>query len=153
MKKYVLLIFACLMLLSLAACSSQTRQGKVLNSVGKYESEQIWTHDGFQDYTDFGIYTFSSVDLYSNPYFSAVTAENMETIGSFIDNFEEWIEACRNSNPNGDLVLNYFFDRSIVDTTDYFYIYEGENYPKYGCYDLWVFDTQTNTMYYFHNNI
>ncbi len=153
MKRIALLFLVCLIFLFSIACSVQTRQNEVLNSVGKYDSKQFWTHGGFQDYTDFGIYVFSSAGLDNNQYFSPVSVGDVEKIGSFVDNFEGWIKTFQKNNPNDELVLNYVFDRSIIDVEDYFYIYEGENYPQYGCYDLWLFDTQTNVLYYFHNNI
>ena len=153
MKRLFVLVLSAIFTLMITACGIQTRQDKVLNSLGKYESKQVWTHGEFQDYTDFGIYTFSVVELNGSSYFSAVAESDIETITAFVDNFENWINCFENSDPTDELVLNYSFDRSIVDAGDYFYIYEGENYPKYGCYDLWIFDTQTNTLYYFHNNI
>lgn len=153
MKRLTVLILALLMLLSATACSVQTRQNKILTSVGEYKSKQLWSHGEFQDYTDFGIYAFSAVNVEDNAYFSAVAVDDVETICAFIDNFEKWIETFKNNDPDDDLVLNYSFDRSAIDIDDYFYIYERENYPKYGCYDLYFFDTQTNKLYYFHNNI
>ena len=153
MKRFILFIFALLILLSTVSCAVQNRQDKVLASVGKYESKQLWTHGEFQDYTDFGVYTFSSANLKDNAYFSVVTEDDIETICAFVDDFEKWTDTIKNDDPHDELVLNYSFDRSVIDTGDYFYIYEGENYSEYGCYDLWIFDTQANTLYYFHNNI
>ena len=153
MKRLIILILACLILLSAAACSVQTRQDLVLESIGEYDSKQLWTHGGFQDYTDFGIYTYSSARVDKSQYFLKVSADDIETIGAFVDDFEGWIATFQESNPNGELVTNYAFDRSIIDLEDYFYIFEKENYPEFGCYDLWFFDTQTNVLYYFHNNI
>ena len=153
MKRILVAVMSLIFLLPITACSFQTRQDQVLHSLGKYESKHLWTHGKFQDYTDFGIYTFSEADLNGNEYFSVVTEKDVETISAVIDNFENWIEAFQKSDPNNDLVLNYSFDRSIVNAEDYFYFYEKENGPEYGCYDLWLFDTQTNTLYYFHNNI
>lgn len=153
MKRLTVLILGLLMLLSCFACSVQTRQNKILTSVGEYKSKQLWSHGEFQDYTDFGIYAFSAVNFEDNAYFSDVAVDDVETICAFIDNFEKWIETFKNNDPDDELVLNYSFDRSAIDIDDYFYIYEGENYPKYGCYDLYFFDTQTNKLYYFHNNI
>ena len=153
MRRLIVLALVLLFFLSISACSSISRQDEVLASVGRYENKQFWTHGGFQDYTDFGVYTFSAVKLNDNEYFSTVAEDDIETIGAFVDNFENWVDAIKRNAPYDELVLNYSFDCSIIDTDDYFYIYEKENYPKYGCYDLWFFDTQTNNLYYFHNNI
>lgn len=153
MKKAIIFIYVFIQLFAITSCLIQTRQDKVLSSIGKYDSKQFWTNGDFQDCTDFGIYSYSTCDAENNKYFAAISESDIEIIGSFIDDFEAWIDVFRNNNPDNELVLNYVFDRSIIDTEDYFYIYEGENYPKYGCYDVWFFDSQSNVLYYFHNNI
>ena len=153
MKRIILFIFALLIFLSTVSCAVQNRQDKVLASVGKHESKQFWTHGAFQDYTDFGVYAFSAANLKDNAYFSVVAEDDIQTIGTFVDDFEKWIEAFKDNDPDDALVSNYSFDRSVIDTGDYFYIYQGDNDSEYACYDLWIFDTQTNTLYYFHNNI
>lgn len=153
MKRLFLLALSIIFILMTTACGIQSRQDEVLYSLGRYESKQVWTHGEFQDYSDFGKYSYSSISIDQNPYFQIVLAADVDTIYTYIDNFEGWIDAYRNNDPNDELVINYSFDRSIIDTEDYFYIYEGENYPKYGCYDVWVFDVQTKVLYYFHNNI
>ena len=55
---------------------------------------------------------------------------------------------------------NYDLDRTIINEGDYFYIYDkmgepiGESqYEQYECYDVYIFDTESCTLYYFHNNI
>lgn len=152
MKRWVALIATSAMLLSLSAC---TRNGRVLSSLGKYEEEGFWTCGGFQDYTDFGIYTFSTdVDLSRNRYFAAVGEADIETLFKYIDHFEQWVENIRTTDPADELAVNYAFDHAIVDTEDYFYIYDDERYEIEFCYfDVWFFDTQTNTLYYFHDNL
>lgn len=153
MERYITLIIILALLLSITGCVFQTRQDKVLASLGRYDSEQLWTHGGFQDYTDFGKYSYSSINIDQNSYFKKVSSPDIEIIHAFIDDFEKYIDAFRNNDPNDELALNYTFDCSSIDTGDYFYIYEGENYPKFGCYDVWIFDCQTKILYYFHNNI
>ena len=154
MRRTFTLLLALSIMLSLAACIIQSRQDTVLDSIGKYEKKQFWTHGAFQDYTDFGIYTCQSTGIEKSSYFSKVSQEDIGVICEFIDNYEGWVEAVRENDPTDALVLNYRFDRSILDIEDYFYIYEGEEpYPKFGCYDIWIFDNQTNVLYYFHNNI
>lgn len=153
MKRLLLLILTFALLMTITACVVQTRQDNVLDSLGKYENKQFWAHGEFQDYTDFGKYSYSSISIDQNNYFTMVSAAHIETIHAFIDDFEGWVDTFRNNDPNDELALNYSFDRSIIDATDYFYIYEGKNYSKFGCYDIWFFDSQTKVLYYFHNNI
>lgn len=157
MRRWLIWIFAFLFVLSSTACTAditETRQDKVRNSLGKYESKQFWTHGAFQDYTDFGIYTYSEANLENNQYFKVVSEEDMEEIAAYLDNYEGWIDVHREKYPKEDLVMNYSFDRSIIDTSDYFYIFfKGESKSKFDNYDLWIFDAQTNKLYYFHTNI
>ncbi len=153
MKKAGVFVLMILILFSTVGCILETRQDPVLDSLGKYDTKQFWTHGGFQDYTDFGIYTYSSVSLVDNPYFSLVTEEDRETLEGFLDDFENWIEVFRDGDPRDELVLHYAFDRSIIDSEDYFYIYAEYGWVTYNCYDVWILDTQSNRLYYFHNNI
>lgn len=153
MKRLISCFIIIIMLFALASCSVQTREEMVCSTIGKYDSKEFYTHGGFQDYTDFAKYSFSAVNFENNPYFTAVSEPDIETLCSFIDNFESWVGTFRDNDPNDELATNYSFDRSIIDTEDYFYIYENENYSKFGSYDVWIFDTQTNVLYYFHNNI
>ena len=151
--KHILAFVLVVSLLGLTGCIFESRKDEVLHSLGDYDREQLWTHGEFQDFTDFGIYTFSSVEIEQNDIFSLVTTDNIPVIHGFIDNFESWIQTFRENDPNIELVLNYAFDRNMIDSTDYFYIYEKDGYTKYGYYDVWFFDRQTSVLYYFHNNI
>ena len=55
---------------------------------------------------------------------------------------------------------NYHFSRDDIDESDYLYIYDREGkpigdgaYSKYDYYNVYFFDSQKTTLYYFHNNI
>lgn len=157
MKRILVLIFVLfLIIFSLPIISSffvETRQDTLLSSLGKYVDRKFWSHGDFQDYTDFGVYSYKSIDIKKSEYFKPVSEPDIATIYVFIDNFEGWVDTIAKNSPDDKLVLNYSFDRSIVDTGDSFYIYENEDYPKFGNYDVWFFDSQTMILYYFHNNI
>lgn len=153
MRRTLSLLLAMSIMLCSAGCIIQSRQDAVLDSLGKYEKKQFWTHGEFQDYTDFGIYTCQSTGIENSDYFSKVSQEDIGVICEFIDNYENWIETFRRNDPTDDLVLNYYFNRALLDTEDYFYIYtHDDSHPDWN-YDLWVFDSQTNVLYYFHTNI
>lgn len=153
MKRFAIALCVSLVLISAALSSVPTRQDKVLASIGKYDEKQLWTHGAFQDYTDFGIYTYPAADLKDNPYFLKVSPRDMQTISAFLDDFENWVSVFRNNDPADELAGNYRFDRSVIDTEDYVYIYEEDRSFPFECYDLWLYDSQSNTLYYFHNNI
>ena len=117
------------------------------------QSQTVSAISAFQDYMDFAVYTYAAVDLEDSFYFSPLTEGDLETMSAFLDDFEGWIDAVRRSDPQNEVVVNYQFDRSMMDTGDWFYIYENPEYSKFGCYDIWFLDSQTNVLYYFHNNI
>ena len=83
----------------------------------------------------------------------------MELLG-YIDNFENWVNVTREGDDDNALVVNYHFSRADIDESDYLYIYDREGkpigdvaYSKYDYYNVYFFDSQTTTLYYFHNNI
>lgn len=153
MKRLFTTVLAAILALNLTGCGIESREEQVLDTLGQYEYRHFYTSGGFQDYTDFALYTYAAADLTDNPYFAPLTGQDTEALKGFLDNFEGWVDIIGANDPSNELVVNYAFDRTILDSGDWFYLYEGENYPKYGCYDLWIFDSQTNVLYYFHNNI
>lgn len=154
-KLLLTLLLVIAQLFSLRACSYIN---PVIGSLPVYESRAFYTSGGFQDYTDYAKYTFESIsaqDFESSEYFRVVNAEDIEEILLHIDNFEGWVETC-----GGDLQNNYDFDKGVVSEGDFFYIATlyGEpignhTYQKFDNYDLYYFDTDTQILYYFHNNI
>lgn len=167
MKRFALLFSLILVLISFTSCikapdmdsvldsvfNAETLQEKVSESIGECDNEVMWTHGGFQDYTDYGIYSYSSVNLKDNQFLKPFTDNDIEKINGFIDNFESWVDTFKENAPNDELVLNYKFDRSVIDNSDYFYISETDSDMEFSDYDVFIFDSQTNTLYYFHNNI
>ena len=123
------------------------------HSLGFYKEKHVYTHGEFQDYTDFGVYTYKKVKLEDNPYFSKITSGDLREIGQYIDNYEEWVRLFGDNDPEDKLVLNYTFDRSVLDTNDYFYLEADNEHNMFGNYDLWILDSQTLKLYYFHHNI
>lgn len=124
----------------------------ILNSLPDYTHKEFYTCGGFQDYTDYAKYTYEvseSVFTHSS-YFLKVTEENIPKINAYLDNFENWTRTC------SDFPLEaYDFDRSQVQTGDYFYILNRYEEPaaEFDNYNLYYFDMDTGILYYFHNNI
>lgn len=151
---FVLLVSTLLCLL----CSCTPYEDAVLDSLGAYKSYEFYTEGVFQDYTDYAKYYFESVDFTDNEYFYEVEPSDLDVLNEHLDNFESWIETFRNSDPTMEIVVNYDFDRSLIDNEDYWHI-DSEIYIRDGGdrvhtnYDIYFFDIQTNTLYYFHNNI
>ena len=141
---------------------SFTATDPIIDSLPNCKNKQVYTYGVFQDYTDYGIYNYSNIDisvLESNGYFQPVDTE-LPNVLSYIENYEKWIESHRRVNPDHELPVNYKFDKAIIDEEDYFYVTTKEGTPigngtygKFDNYTLYLFDTQTKTLYYFHNNI
>ena len=157
MRKQIVGVLVCVvLLLSITSCT--VFEDKVIASLGEYEKEEFFTSGGFQDYTDYAKYYYTSVDFENNKYFKKVKETDFTAIHTHLDDFENWIESIGDSVPSNEVVVNYDFDRGIVDTEDYFYIDSEEHTWDDGStslvkYNVYLFDTQTQVLYYFHNNI
>ena len=157
MKKQIAVVLVCVvLLLSISSCG--VPEDKVLVSLGKYEENEFFTSGGFQDYTDYAKYFFTSANVVDNKYLNKVQETDFTTINTHLDDFEGWIETIKASEPSSEVVVNYDFDREIIDTEDYFYIDSEEHTWSDGHtslvrYNIYLFDSQTQVLYYFHNNI
>ncbi len=169
MKKYfkILSLFfvALFTVVLLCSCFNVTPRRKiVISTLGEYEKEEFYSSGGFQDYTDYGKYYFNEVpSIEDNEHFKVATATDIEVLNGYIDDFDNWVNLI-SENPSTkkerELVKNYDLDRTIINEGDFFYIYDkmgepiGESqYEQYECYDVYIFDIESCTLYYFHNNI
>ena len=157
MKKQIVVVLVCfLFLLSITSCA--VPEDKVIASLGEYEKKEFFTSGGFQDYTVYAKYYFNSANAKENQYLNKIQDADFAIINTHLDDFEGWIETIKNSKPSSEVVVNYDFDREIIDTEDYFYIDAEEHTWSDGHtslvkYNIYLFDTQTQVLYYFHNNI
>ena len=160
MKKTVLFV----LIISISACalySCAPYSDKALCSLGAYKSREFYSEGAFQDFTDYAKYHYYSVDFSDNEYFTKIEHSGTDNLNAYLDNFEKWIKAIRENDESCEIVMNYDFDRSLIDNEDYLYIYfknyefDGVDYEdmKFFNYSIYFFDVQTNTLYYFHNNI
>ncbi|MBE6748144.1 MAG: hypothetical protein E7557_02830 [Ruminococcaceae bacterium] len=124
-----------------------------INLIGKNECIVYYTNDGFQDYTDYAIYTFNSPNIENNQNFKML-GEQQGELEEYLDNFENWVKI---SSEESEIYKNYDFDKTIIDENDYIYISDKSEkesmYSKFDSYNVYIFDSQTKTLYYFHNNI
>ena len=139
------------LILSLSSCSVPTDE--VLNSLGNYKSKEYFTSVGFQDYTDYAKYVYEDTDFSNNEYFELISRDSENDFKKHVDNFERWIEAIKESDPKDEVVLGYDFDSSVISDGDYLYIYDDSDYPEFGNYNVYFFDIETKTLYFFHSNI
>ena len=157
MKKKIAVVLVCiLLLLSISSCA--VPEDKVIASLGEYEKKEFFTSGGFQDYTDYAKIFYSSANVMENKYLKKIQETDFTIINTHLDDFEGWIESIKDGEPSSEVVVNYDFDREIIDTEDYFYIDSEEHtwsngYTSLVRYNIYLFDTQTQVLYYFHNNI
>ena len=156
MKKAVALIVVVL-IFGIVLSSCVAPENKVLNSLGEYKSHEFYTEGVFQDFTDYAKYYYDQVDFADNEYFYKIGQADIDVLNEHLDDFESWIKTYREGDASCEIVVNYDFDRSLIDCEDYLYI-DSEKHTDNGCtvlvyYHIYFFDTQTNTLYYFHNNI
>lgn len=157
MKRQIAVVLVCVIfLLSITSCAAP--EDKVIASLGEYEKKEFFTSGGFQDYTDYAKYYFTSAYATENKYLNKIQETDFAIINTHLDDFEGWIETIKDSEPSSEVVVNYDFDREIIDTEDYFYIDSEEHTGSDGHtslvrYNIYLFDTQTQVLYYFHNNI
>ena len=157
MRKYVAFL-AVVLLIAFLFSSCTAPEDKVLHSLGEYKSYDFYTEGAFQDYTDYAKYYYDSVDFADNEYFSKIKYSDIDILNEHLDDFESWIETYREGDASREIVVNYDFERSLIDFEDYLYIdpekHTWDNgYTSLVNYDVYFFDTQSNTLYYFHNNI
>ena len=157
MRKQIVGVLVCIVLL-LFITSCAVFEDKVIASLGEYEKEEFFTSGGFQDYTDYAKYYYTSVNIENNKYFEKVKETDFTAINTHLDDFEGWIETIKDGESSNEVVVNYDFDRGMVDTEDYFYIDSEEHTWDDGStslvrYNVYLFDTKTQVLYYFHNNI
>lgn len=153
--------FLCLLLLLifLSGCFFAVPEDEVILSIGEVEERRFYSSGGFQDFTDYGKYSFVECSLADNPYLKPLSEEDCTVFGYYLDDFEGWVDMIAESEPKNELPLNYDFSRSQVDSSDYFYLYTDPDYHSYGEYNisgyyrLYFFDTQSQILFYFRNNI
>ena len=150
--------FLILVLLGLSLSSCQAVGDPIILSLGIYHQRDFYSEGGFQDFTDYGKYYFKSANADNNAYFTQITSADIPVIHEHLDDFESWIELFRSTDPSRNIVQNYDFDRRTIDTEDLIYLNSekhtwSDGHTSLVSYNLYFFDSQSLTLYYFHNNI
>lgn len=156
MKKII--ITALILFCALTAMATCSGSKQIIDSLGKYEDKEIYTYGSFQDYTDYEKYYFTSSTTPYNSYFKPIADGGTSDLYACLDDFENLIRSYLEKDPVPKIAVHYDFDRSIIGKDDYFYLEcekalaDGE-IEIFTSYDIYFFDTQSKTLYYFHNNI
>ena len=64
----------------------------MIASLGEYEKKEFFTSGGFQDYTDYAKYHFTSANAADNKYLNKIQETDFAIIYTHLDDFEGWIE-------------------------------------------------------------
>lgn len=166
MKRFInikcIIVSLCVFMIvtSLSACTAP--KYNVLRSLGKYKNNVFYTESGFQSYNVYAKYNYDSPDFSENKYFKQISESYLPEINEHLDNYESWVEVFREDDASCEVVVNYDFDRNIIDFQDYIYIYSEKSTTTFDdgtksyslvYYDIYFFDTQTQLLYYFHNDM
>ncbi len=126
-------------------------QEEIIQSIGKYECLEYYSNNGFQDYTDYGVYSYDNPKIDEAEDFKPCS--DFTQLNEYLDNFENWVYSY---SPDIE-IRKYNFERSIIDESDYYCIkdksFEDDFRSQFDSYDIYIFDTQTEKLYYFHQNI
>lgn len=121
---------------------------------GYYDSEEHWDPHGFQDYTDYCKYYYKDKfdKKFSNSFlYKKVAKEDIENITSYFMNFEHWMEI-------DERIDVYDFDIDIISEGDFVRIEtkeygDGDPKWKFANYTIYLYDIESNILYYIHSNI
>ena len=156
MKKVFALIMVVL-IFGIVLSSCVIPANEILGPLGKYKEHEIYSQGEFQDYTEYAKYYYDSVDFTDNKIFSKIQQADLDNLNEHLDDFESCIASYRENDETREIVVNYDFDRSLIDCEDYLYIdsekHTDNGYTVFVYYHIYFFDTQTNMLYYFYNNI
>ena len=153
MKKSIALFLFFTLICHLSSCVFG--QDPVLRSLGAYDSKQCY-EEGWRDYTDYHKYYYTNAQISDNSYLQQISEKDLSELNELLDNFESMIELHREFDPTIEIVVHYDFNREIIDSEDYLYTeveqHSFEGHTIFDSYDVYFFDTQSNVLYYFHNN-
>ena len=125
-------------------------QEKIIKSVGSNYECINYCSAGFRDYTDYYVFSYKKPKIEDAEKFQKV--DDTSEIEIYINDFNSWAD-----NHRDEEFKSYDFDTDIIDSSDYYYIFdkstEDDLYSKYDYYDIYLFDSQTELLYYFHNDI
>lgn len=121
---------------------------------GYTAKEEYFDKNGFQDYTDFAKYTYSNKEIITNnKQYRKITEKDIDEIKGYFEDFYKCMDAQNRLN-------EYKFDINTINEGDYVLIKTKEGkeignsqYGKYDNYSVYLFDSETLTLYYIHNNI
>ncbi|MBR5545243.1 MAG: hypothetical protein IKU66_07190 [Clostridia bacterium] len=156
----IIIILIVSLIFAIPTTDTSFHTNEVIDSVGVVVLEDYYSSGGWQDYTDYAKYYFENPDIENNEYLTHMTENDIEDLIFYVDIFEDWLDILPNELSSMKLIKNYDFDKSIISANDYCYIddytsvdpnLELETEPA--SFNIYFYDIESETLYYFHNNI
>ena len=155
MKKFICILISVVLVVSAGYLCSEYFEyfrNPVLKELPIYRNREYYSEGFWQDYTDYAKCFYKNIseeDLQSAESFNKMTEQNIKEILCYIDGYESFINGFGTDGVEGIKEV-YDFDKSVIDTNDYFHIIGGDSYTFF---TLFYFDTESQILYYFHNSI
>lgn len=120
---------------------------------GYISKTEYYDKDGIQDHTDYAKYVYDKVIVENDNNYTKVSTDDIENIKSYFNDFKNVMEPLERLN-------EYDFDVNSITENDYVRIVTKEGTPigdsiygRFDNYSVFLFDSETLTLYYIHNNI
>lgn len=147
MKK-ILIVTVIILLLTACGGTMNTEIPKGYTSKTEY-----YDKEGIQDHTDYAKYVYDKIIVENDDNYIKVNENDIENIKSYFNDFKDAMESQNRLN-------EYDFDINSITENDYVRIVTKEGTPigdstygKFDNYSIFLFDSETLTLYYIHNNI
>lgn len=148
-RKFFLCLLFVTLCLSLAGCGDVLQQ--ILDGLPqKPVDSQMFESKVYEDFFCYGKFTFDGNAVKGSKYFAPADEQLEKEFRQHLAHWEDWFP---NELPGSKLTEGYDFDISCLTPDDYIYVYDDFTYREYGNYYLFLFDAETNTLYYFHYNV
>lgn len=150
MKRIAWILYICFSVFCMNGCSVQSDIPR-----GYVSKEEYFDKNGWQDFTDYCKYYYSSTPVMEDSQYRMITESDVEDIKGYFSDFQRWMEAANRME-------EYDFDESCITAGDYVRIRtkegkpigsEGHTYGKYDNYTLYFLDVDSNVLFYIHSNI
>lgn len=133
---------------SLIEGEPDTVQSRVKKSMPEYNDYEVYFFGAMDGYEYIEYYfddDLSPAEFDKSEYFKKVTPNDIEEICEYVDRFEKGIEVTYDDFLLGDDIKKvYTFNKNMIDTDDYFYTFNVDNFRTY---TLFYFDSERKTAF------
>lgn len=119
---------------------------------GYISKTEYYDKDSIQDHTDYAKYIYDKIIVENDNNYKLVQ-DDIDNVKSYFNDFKSVMESEERLN-------EYDFDIDSITENDYVRIITKEGTPigdstygKFDNYSIFLFDSETLTLYYIHNNI